>query len=54
MLVGFLLHGPTGVGKTAIAMRVAYEARADFKLLAVSCAEIINKVGIYLVYKTVT
>jgi transcriptional regulator of aromatic amino acid metabolism len=43
---GFLVHGPTGVGKTAIALRLAYSARAHFKLLVVSCAEIINKVCI--------
>eukprot|EP00602_Paraphysomonas_sp_CaronLab_P013261 CAMPEP_0185039580 /NCGR_PEP_ID=MMETSP1103-20130426/36568_1 /TAXON_ID=36769 /ORGANISM="Paraphysomonas bandaiensis, Strain Caron Lab Isolate" /LENGTH=617 /DNA_ID=CAMNT_0027578523 /DNA_START=366 /DNA_END=2219 /DNA_ORIENTATION=+ len=41
---GYLIHGPSGCGKTSIAYRAAYEARSHFKLLSVSCAEVVHKV----------
>jgi DNA replication protein DnaC len=41
---GILLYGPSGCGKTAIATRIAYETRHEFKFLSVSCAELIHKV----------
>lgn len=48
--IGVLLYGPTGCGKTAIATRIAYETKNEFKFLSISCAELIHKVFLSLIY----
>jgi len=36
--------GPSGVGKTTLARRFAYDCRQHFKLITVSCSDLIHKV----------
>ena len=42
---GIVISGPSGSGKTLLATCLAYEARSQFKMLAVSCADLVHKVA---------
>lgn len=39
-----MISGPSGVGKTSLARRFAYECRQHFKLITVSCSDLVHKV----------
>ena len=43
-LTGIVIEGPSGVGKTALIQRFAWECRNYFKVLSVSCSDLVNKV----------
>jgi SpoVK/Ycf46/Vps4 family AAA+-type ATPase len=38
------ISGPSGVGKTSLARRFAFECRQHFKLITVSCSDLVHKV----------
>lgn len=46
-MIGFVVEGEAGVGKTSLINKLAYDNRRRFKFLSVSCADLVHKVFIH-------